>query len=250
MRKLSLWGKNNPLKARLIIIFSHIILFILALFTGIELTSIGINLPEYLKYLILSVSLLAFITYPSSKNKSAYTIVSYYTRQKTCDFLLALSFFGLIVCLTTPGENISTFYPDIHASTSPSVEKGKTKPTAAEILTSLEHRDKSTLTRSEKRILKKDFKKQIGIYIKTKITGEKEKSDQTLLIILAIIAALGIFLVVAALACSLGCNGSGTGAIAVAVLGTAAVVFGLIVVIQKIKRKKTDKPLPKENIGT
>jgi hypothetical protein len=249
MRKLSLWGRNNPIKARLIIIISHIILFILAWFTGNELLSIGINLPGYLKYLIVFVSLLAFITYPSAKRKSEYKIVSYYTRQKTCDFLFALTFFGLIVCLTVSDENISTFFPDISASTSSSVEKNKTKPTAAEILTSLEHRDKSTLTRSEKRILKKDFKKQIGIYVKTKITGEKEKSDQTLLIILAIIAALGIFLVVAALACSLGCNGSGTGAIAVAVLGTAAVVFGLIVVIRAIERKGQKQP-PKENMGT
>jgi hypothetical protein len=247
MRKLSLWGKNNPIKARLIIIFSHIILFNLALFTGIELTSLGISLPEYLKYLILFVSFLAFITYPSAKNKSAYTLVSYYTRQKICDFLFALSFFGMIVCLSVSDDNISTFFPDIRASTLSSIEKSKTKPKAAEILASLEHRDK--ITHSEKRILKKEFKKQIGIYIKTKITGDKEKSDQTVLMILAIIGALGLFLVVAALACGLGCNGSGTGAIAVAVLGTAAIVFGLVAVIRAIQRKGNKQP-PKENVGT
>ncbi|HMK19661.1 MAG TPA: hypothetical protein VK492_15775 [Chitinophagaceae bacterium] len=251
MRKLSLWGKNNPLKARLIIIFSHIILFNLAWFTGNQLVSIGVDLPEYLKYLIVFVFLLAFITYPSSKNKSGYKIVSYYVRQKTCDFVFALSFFGLVVCLTVSDENISTFFPDISASTSPSVEKSKTKPKAAEILASLEHRDKSSLTRSEKRVLKKEFKKQIGIYVTAKITGEKEKSDQTLLIILAIIAALGLFLVVAALACTLGCNGSGTGAIAVAVLGTAAIVFGLIVLIRAIEQKgKKQPPKEKESMGT
>ena len=251
MRKLSLWGKNNPLKARLIIIFSHIILFNLAWFTGNELVSIGIDLPGYLKYLIVFVFLLAFIAYPLSKKKSQYKIVSYYIRQKTCDFIFALSFFGLVVCLTASDENISGFFPDISASTSSFIEKSKTKPKAAEILASLEHRDKSTLTRSEKRILKKEFKKQIGIYIKAKITGEKEKSDQTLLIILAIIAALGLFLVVAALACTLGCNGSGTGAIAVAVLGTAAIVFGLVVLIRAIEQKgKKPPPKEKETVGT
>ena len=67
--------------------------------------------------------------------------------------------------------------------------------------------------------------------------------------ILAIIGALGLFLVVAALACGLGCNGSGTGAIAVAVLGTAAIVFGLIAVIRAIQRKGNKQP-PKENMGT
>jgi hypothetical protein len=250
MRKLSLWGKNNPWKARLIIIFSHVILFQLAWFTGNELVSTGINLPGYLKYLIVLISFLTFITYPSAKNKSTYKIVSYYTRQKICDFLFALSTFGMVVCLTAPGENISTFFSDIHASTLPSIEKGKTKPKAAEILASLEHRDKSTLTHSEKRILKKEFKKQIGIYIKAKITGDKEESGHAGLIILAIIGALGLFLLVSALACSLGCNGSGTGAIAVFVLGTAAIVFGLLAVIRAIERKGKKQSPPKENIGT
>ena len=252
MRKLSLWGKNNPWKARLIIIFSHIILFLLACFTGNELSSAGINLPGYLKYLIVFISFLTLIAYPSAKNKSTYKIVSYYTRQKICDFLFALSTFGMVVCLTAPGENISAFFSDIRASTLPSIEKGKIKPTAAEILASLEQRDKSTLTHSEKRILKKEFKKQIGIYIKAKITGDKEESGHAGLIILAIIGALGLFLVVSALACSLGCNGSGTGAIAVFVLGTAAIVFGLLAVIRAIERKgkgKKQSP-PKENIGT
>src|SRR5678810_406597 len=249
MLKLSLWGKNNPWKARVIIIFSHVILFQLAWFTGNELVSIGIYLPGYLKYLIVLISFLTFITYPSAKNKSTYKIVSYYTHQKTCDFLLSLSTFGMVVCLTAPGENISTFFPDIHASTLPSIEKSKTKPKAAEILASLEHRDKSTLTHSEKRILKKEFKKQIGIYIKAKITGDKEGSGHAGLIILAIIGALGLFFVVSALACSLGCNGSGTGAIAVFVLGTAAIVFGLLAVIRAIERKGK-KQEPKENMGT
>ena len=157
MRKLSLWGKNNPWKTRLIIIFSHIILFQLAWFVGNELVSIGINLPGYLKYLIVFVSLLVFITYPSAKSKSEYKIVSYYTRQKICDFLFALSTFGMVVCLTASDETIATFFPDIRAATSSSVEKGKTKPGATEILASLEHRDKSTLTRSEKRIQKADW---------------------------------------------------------------------------------------------
>ena len=252
MRKLSLWGKNNPWKARFIIIFSHIILFLLAWFIGNELASTGINMPGFFKYLIVFISFLTFITYPSAKNKSAYKIVPYYTRQKICDFLFALSTFGMIVCLTGSGENISTFFSDIRASTLSSIEKGKTKPKAAEILTSLEHRDKSTLTHSEKRVLKKEFKKQIGIYIKAKITGDKDESGHAGLIILAIIGALGLFLVVSALACSLGCNGSGTGAIAVFVLGTTAIVFGLLAVIRAIERKGKDKKQPpsKENIGT
>jgi len=252
MRKLSLWGKNNPWKARFIIIFSHIILFRLAWFTGNELASAGINMPGFLKYLIVLISFLVFITYPSAKNKSTYKKVCYYTRQKTCDFLFALSTFGMIVCLTASGENISAFFPEIHASTLPSIEKGKTKPKAAEILASLEHRDKSTLTHSEKRILKKEFKKQIGVYIKAKITGDKEESGHAGLIILAIIGALGLFLVISALACSLGCNGSGTGAIAVFVLGTVGIVFGLLAVIRAIERKGKGKkqPPPKENIGT
>lgn len=61
------------------------------------------------------------------------------------------------------------------------------KPGAAEILTSLKENPGKKLTREEKKILKKEFYKQLKIYAKCKLTHDKEGGDKALLILLTII---------------------------------------------------------------
>jgi hypothetical protein len=78
---------------------------------------------------------------------------------------------------------------------------------------------------------------QLKKYAVAKVTGDKKAGDNAGLIILAIVGALGLLILVGALACNISCNGGTGGAIAVALLGTAAVVIGLIAVIRSIKRK-------------
>lgn len=100
----------------------------------------------------------------------------------------------------------------------------------------MEHRDKKSLTRQEKRILKHELKKQVKIYIKSKLSGEKAEGDQAFLIILTIIAALGVMYLIAALSCTLACNGSDGAAVAVAILGVAGVIWATIAIINRITR--------------
>ena len=97
------------------------------------------------------------------------------------------------------------------------------------------------MTRAEKRILKAEFKKQLKIWTLAKISGDKEEGDKAGLLILAIVGAAGLFFLVAALSCSLACNGSDAAAIVVLLLGTAAIVLGLLAVIRSINRKKRQK---------
>jgi threonine/homoserine/homoserine lactone efflux protein len=76
------------------------------------------------------------------------------------------------------------------------------------------------------------------MYAKAKVTNDKQGGDRAVAIILACIAAVGLLFLVSMLACSLACNGSDAAAVAVMVLGTAAIVFGLIAVIRGTRRKK------------
>ena len=125
----------------------------------------------------------------------------------------------------------------------------KATPSAEEILASLQYRDKSSLTRQEKRILKEEFKKQIKIYAVAKITGNKDGASKAVLIILTIIAAIGLLTLLAALACSLSCNGSDAAAVIVGVLGAAAIIWGTIVLVNRISRgpkKKSGNPTEPE----
>lgn len=234
MKQLSLWAKKNPRKARLIIIVSHLLILVLAWFTGSEISGLSDELPAYLKIIFVLVFIIAAFTYPVKKSTPGYS----YAKQKTCDFLLALSTFGMVTGIAASGEiSFGTLSP-LYASTPSAINNNKKDPTAEQILASLKHRDNSTLTRAEKRILKAEFKKQLKIWTLAKISGNKEKGGQAGLLILAIIGAVGLFYLVAALSCSLSCNGSDAAAIVVLLLGTAAIVLGLIAVIRSINRQK------------
>lgn len=240
MKQLSLWAKGNPWKARLIIIVSHILILLLAWFTGNEISGLSDELPGYLKIIFVLVFVIAAFSYPVKKSKTVYS----YAKQKTCDFLLVLSTFGMVTGIAASGEISFGSLSPLYASTPSAINNNKKDPTAEQILASLKYRDKNSLTRVEKRILKAEFKKQLKIWTLAKISGNKEEGGKAGLLILAIVGAVGLFFLVASLSCSLSCNGSDAAAIVVLLLGTAAIVLGLLAVIRSINRKKRKKIEP------
>ena len=239
MKHLSIWAKKNPWLARLIIVVSHILILLLAWFTGNEIAGLSDVLPAFLKIVFLLVFIIAAFSYPVKKDHSNNKLYSY-AKQKTCDFLLALSTFGMVTGIVASGEISFGSLSPLYASTPSAINKNK-NPTAEEILASLKYRDKNSLTRVEKRILKTEFKRQLKIWTLAKISGNKEEGSNAGLVILAIIGAVGLFYLVAALSCSLSCNGSDAAAVVVLLLGTAAIVLGLLAVLRSIKRKRRKK---------
>jgi hypothetical protein len=189
--------------------------------------------------LILFIS--AVIFYPR-KESSTLTKKQFYVLQKSCDYVLAL--FTFIMATSLVNTSFTLAYP---ASSSASATLTNHPPTADEILSSLQHRDKKSLTRQEKRILKQEFKKQLKVFATAKFTGKKDQADKSLLIILTIIGALGLLYLVAALSCSLSCNGAEGAAAAVAIIGVIAVVAGAVLIIRGINRgpRKRTEYLPK-----
>jgi cbb3-type cytochrome oxidase subunit 3 len=240
MKKLSYWAATNPWKARIIIVISHILILFLGWYTGTALNELEIFLPAaFLLVLFILLYLITVFVYPSKQEKQVLGSKKFYIKQKLCDFSLTACAWIMIVSLAN-NRNVRTgFFNYASASSIETAITKNAKPTAAEILESLKYRDKSTLTKEEKRILKKEFNVQLKKYVKAKITGNKKASDETGLIILSIVLALGLLYLVGALACTLSCNGSDAAAIVVALLGTAAIVIGLIFVIRGIKKKQS-----------
>ncbi len=239
MKKLSFWARENPWKARIIIVLLHFVLIILALFTGDTLSAIGIQLPAWSITLFLSLFILAAIFYPSRHKRNLIKKDLYYIRQKSCDFLLAATGFCMMLCLANKNNGMVNYFQAASASSVISMEKEK--PTAQQILASLQFRDKSTLTRSEKRILKKEFRVQLKNYVIATVKGNKAQANSALLIILAIVVALGVLILLAGICCSISCSGSAGLAIALFILGTAGIIWGLISVIRSINRKGKSK---------
>ena len=236
MRKLSTWAKYNPAKARLIIITAHIILGIIACYLGSLLSGSDIILSETFLAIWVAVFIATAFFYPLYRKHRPVGKRKFYIQRKTSDFIIAAcSFCMMCWAANNFNDNLPQLTQPLLAS---SVTPSWTKPAAEEILKSLEHRDKKSLTRTEKRILKKEFKHQLKEYVKAKIAGKKDNSDKALLSILAIIGALGLLWLVGVLACNLSCNGSDAAAIVVGVVGITAVIWLFIIVIRSIRRGK------------
>jgi len=235
MRKLSFWAAANPWKARIIIACSHVLLILLAWYTGNTLKQSGLLVPGVLLLVLTGIYFFAVYFYPRHENKQKLGKKLFYTRQKFCDLLLAATAWGMIICIAN-NENVRTgIFTSLNASEI--VTPVKKDPTAEEILKSLEYRDKKSLTRTEKRILKKEFNVQLKKYVKAKLSGDKEGSGNAAIIILSIIAAVGLFYLLAALSCTISCNGNDAAAVIVLLLGTAGIVIGLILIFRGLKRK-------------
>ena len=236
MRKLSFWAKRNPWKSRIIIFISHLLLMLLGWYTGTLFFAMEISMPAYLLFFFILYYLAAVFIYPSKEEMKRRNGRRNYIRQKICDFSLAASAYGMMVCISSQPGGIFQNFQSVSGSLIITSSPREAKPTAAQILESLKYRDKSTLTREEKRILKKEFKVQLKNYVVAKLKGNKADGNNTLLIILAIVAALGIAYLVAALACTLSCNGNEGAAILVVLLGIAAIGLGLYFIIRAMNR--------------
>ncbi len=79
-------------------------------------------------------------------------------------------------------------------------------PKAAEVLQSLKSRSGKDLNRSEKKILKHEFFREVKVYVKAKATGDNETAVKAFLVIVTIAVAVGLTYLLAGLACSLSCS--------------------------------------------
>jgi hypothetical protein len=246
MRKISYWAKNHRLTAIISLVVIKLLLAFIAAYLGLSLLGMNIHVPFAVFFIALLVLITAATAYPS-KHLTTLTKKQFYVRQKTCDFIIATCSFVMIgswVNTNLPAP-VSTAIAANAATATAASTTTTIHPTAEEILASLKYRDKSTLTRQEKRILKAEFKTQLKVYAVAKLKGRKDDAGKAGLIILTIVAALGLLYLVAAIACNLSCNGSDAAALVVGILGTALIIWGVIAVVRRISRgpKKKDEPV-------
>ena len=244
LKKISRWANAQPKKALTCIVAIKLILIVLSYYIGNYLKDSGyIFGPIIFLVVVIVFALIAFL-YPRRKKWLPFQLY-FYEKQKACDFLINLSLF-FMMCWLFNQERLPALQT-ISMAVAPTAQPPEGKPSKAEeILSSLSSRDKSSLTRKEKRILKTEFKRQIGIFTKATIQGDKEKSGTSWRMILAIFAAVGLSLVLAALVCALACEGADAVAVLVAVIGFAGIIIGLVYLIKAIKRREEKRQLKKK----
>ncbi len=114
---------------------------------------------------------------------------------------------------------------------------------AQKILLSLENNKHKTLTLKEKKILRREFSRQLKTYTKAVLEGDEKTKNNTGKIILVIVAAVGLTFLLAMLACSIACNGAEVAAVLIMALGLGALIWGSIALINRIKRGGPRKEL-------
>lgn len=235
MKRISIWARQNRTYAIILIVFIEMTLATMAVFIGLASFKLGITFQPIVIGLSILVFLITILVYPV-KERWRFARQKLYPFQKLCDLSMIICIFTFIAGMTNATSKMSL-------PVNQAVASFHSNPTATEILESLKYRDKSSLTKAEKRILKAELKKQIKQYVEAKVSGNQKNAGTTALIILTIIGAIGLGAALMALVCSISCGGSEALAVVVAILGLTGIIFGSVLLIKSINRKKKTKKL-------
>lgn len=233
MKKLSYWSNRNPVKARIIIGVSHVVLIILALITGINTYIEEIHFSERLLFVLVNLFFLAYIFYPKRGHKEGFFIYSYHRRIRH-DVTLLLSSFLIL----TIGVNRFAYSPIHQEEQAYEIRLMVFKPGVPNV-TSKENR--SELFRMFKSF-RKDVKQKLNaLKIDRQSHQDFTTAGKVALILLTLLLAAGVAGMVAVFACNIACSGNEGLAWAVLVGGAIGIVWLTVVVISKILRAGKEK---------
>jgi uncharacterized iron-regulated membrane protein len=217
MKHISIWAKKHKTSARWFIVFLYLPLNILAIYNGMLLSDIELQLGSSFLYTTVLCILLLFLLYRSNAS---------YFRRKSMHFLMAVCTYFLVLFA---GNQVNTPKPQFpFFETVNAVEQ-------APLLSKVNNREAVKFKPSVKQY-KKELRK-----IARNETKKTPQWVKILLTVLVVVVAAGLMYVLAALACTIACNGSEALAWIVFLAGSAGIVFGAVRIIQWIfgrKRKK------------
>jgi hypothetical protein len=243
MKQLSRWAKCHPIAARIIIIGAHFLLVADALWLGFLSYAEGIVLPHWLLLVFCNLFFLAYFLYPLKKSKKGLFKHSY-EWQKTMDFVLVAAYASAIVVgINLLGFGTSTESNDNTGS--PVLIALKLKSEIVQEKTSIQ--PGNLFARLSNAVIesKAKLKAELKVLKDNHQSRTSPNSDYGLLkfflVLLAVGFFLGLILLITFFSCSLSCSGNGGAAIALALLGTTAAIWLLVIAIKGIVRirKKT-----------
>lgn len=238
MKNLSYWSKRNPVKARIIIGVSHVLLIILAITAGINTYLEEIHFSGKLLFVLVNLFFLAYILYPKRGHKEGIFIYSYRRRIRH-DFILLITS-SLIL---TIGVNKFAYSP-VHQVE----EKYQTRLMVFSLDASgsfnIQEKKKSELLSTIK-----SFRMEMKQHLKS-MKAEKQTNragstaGKVALILLTLLLAMGVAALVGVFACNIACSGNEGLAWVVLIGGAIGIVWLTVVVISKILRKRNNNETP------
>jgi hypothetical protein len=222
MKRISFWASKNKTLTRIFFILAYIPLNILGLCLGNLLAESNLSFgPGY----IYSVFLLIIATVFLYNNQ-----FNYYKR-KLADFSLGLLTFAGICYYGNHINNSNPVFPFSGSTVAISLSNHSN-------LTEIK-----VLNPSKEKLSKKEFKT-----LRKNIRKQKHDASGTnvLLIVLTILVALGLLYLLAALSCTIACNGSEALAWIVLLLGAFGIAFLTFRIIRRINKGPRNPRIKKE----
>jgi hypothetical protein len=232
MKNISIWGKNNPWKARLIIAVAHFMLVAIAVLIGVWSYIDDVRITNGMMITVLLIFILTAFFYPIRGSRSMLFGASYHRRKKS-DALLLLSATFLLsggvnqFCFAPVYENVKT--PVARQVVHRNTEAIRAQPSIYE----------KKATKESLRIQKKNLKHKVKVLKKEIRTEEPMGNNFLLRLFLGMItlaAMFGFLVVISNLACQLSCAGMGGAAFLVSIGGLGLAIFLTIIIFRSIAR--------------
>jgi hypothetical protein len=240
MRKVSVWGKNNPWKARIILAITHVILSMMAILLGLQAFFNDIQFTNSMMVVVLNVYLSAYLFYPIQGYREGLFRFTY-IRQKKHDAVIVLTTFFILVGWVTQFafEPLSKEEPQVMVipivlKLNEPIQANSTMSNRKDI------RENLKTLRNSINVQEKEWKmeKRIGL-ISPDTTHTRNPltiAAKAFLILFTLLLAGGLIGGVFSLSCSLFCSGHEIAAWIVAIGGFTLTIFLTIIAIRGIVR--------------
>lgn len=244
MKRLSRWAKHNPVKSRVIIAFSHIIVMLSAFGLGALLFTLDWGYAQWPLAILTSVFSVAYILYPQKGRKSGLFRYSY-ARQKCHDFTLVVSYallisvgFNNFLLLNDQGSDAGAGQPHLVVTKQGSIPPSYATPgEKLKNYNRLLHYGKKEASHLRKQLKSRfrEFKKELRHQGKQRGTAE---NIFAILLILALVVFLG--LLIGLLACNVACSGNEGLAWVILIVGWLGVItLGVFLIRRVVKGSKS-----------
>lgn len=234
MKSIARWAATHARYAIPLIVLLNLLLGWLCYQLGLMLVDSGFCFPAITSLVAFLVLLLLAAYYPQQRGASPS-----FSQRKRFDFLILL-----IGCVSLTAT-VTRF--DQSVLTGQAAMAFTIPPTAEVVLSKWKANPSAKLTHSEKRVLKKEFFRQLKQLRKSIVQKDMDAAGRTLLIIFTLIMAIGAAGLLALLVCQLSCNGAAFAATAVSLLGGVGLILGTIFVIKAINKKYRQSQANKTN---
>jgi len=245
MKNLSIWAKNNRVKALVITIILHVVLGYFYFYVGAFLFLQKIILPSTLIYASGILFLTAYLFYPIKYVQKGFYKRTFF-KEKQWQLVAMIS--AIIFMVFIGNHSTQSAF-----SQQNSLQEYSAQTIALDIRkdAKVEKKKNRKLIRKAKRQLRKAkqlLRKRIRNNVRKMRKTEKGMTDfgKFLAIFFSILVAIGLGILVLAISCNLSCSGNEALAAIVLVGGFIFIIGGLIAIIRKIILAKSRATIEKE----